>query len=210
MRWPGSRASVPSPGIPVGAGHLGVDRAVGLGHHAGRVGELAEARAVRAHGEELAAVGVPAQRIAARVEHERPGDRVLDEARDVTSWRRTRKITAWRRACALARPEVRDLAQVAAEPVDREDLAVLRRIGAEGVGGRVEEGTPAVDGHEIAAGVTAAETRKLDEVLSVDEEGLVDVRVKGERVRGHARPAEGHHVPRAAPDLEDWLDAASW
>src|SRR5262245_6537864 len=103
LRWPGSRASVPSPGVPVGAGQLRVDRAVGLGYHAGRVGELAEARAVRAHGEELAAVGVSAQRIATRVEYERPGDRVLDEARDVTSRRRTRKTTACLRACALAR-----------------------------------------------------------------------------------------------------------
>src|SRR5262249_42316882 len=137
MRWPGSRASVPSPGVPVGAGQLRVDRAVGLGHHAGRVSELAEARAVRTHGEELtAAVGVPAQRIAARVEYERPGDRILDEARDVCTSRRerTRKTTACLRACALARSEVRDLAHVAAEPVDREELAVLRRIGAEGVG----------------------------------------------------------------------------
>jgi len=50
--------------------------AIGLPDQAARVRELAEVRPVNADGEELVAVGIRAEGIAARVEHDTPSRRV--------------------------------------------------------------------------------------------------------------------------------------
>src|SRR5262249_40873316 len=72
------------------AGILGVYRAIRVDRHAARRRELSRPRAVRPHREELFAVRVATNRIAARQEHHGPGDFVRGLEGDVDCALKTR------------------------------------------------------------------------------------------------------------------------
>src|SRR5207247_287522 len=77
------RSSCPALGqirpVGDGTGQFANRRAFRLAHHAARVGQLAQAAAVRPHRKDLAATRIGAERIAARVEDQVPRSGILAE-----------------------------------------------------------------------------------------------------------------------------------
>src|SRR5262245_13154298 len=145
-----------------------------LGESAG-VGQLTEPAAVGTHGENLPAVGVGVQRIAARLEDYCPCHLVLNAP--------TRRESAVRRkgdepTTGLnggdPRVEVGDLAQPATVDVDGEPLAASVGVPPDRVGGGPEERARPVGVQEAGPRVHAAEVRELDEILAVLHEEFGD------------------------------------
>src|SRR5262245_60534774 len=111
------------------AGHLDAYGAVRVDRHAARRRELAQPRAVPPHGENLVAEWVAADGIAARPEQHGPGDLVEHNAELAVDCAPGRAaVEAAGVVQSAVRREVCDLAQVATECVDGEDLADPGRV----------------------------------------------------------------------------------
>src|SRR5262245_43888074 len=150
------RRGVPAERIRERAGYLQVYRTVGIDRHAARRRHLSQSRAVPPHREELVAGRVAADRIAARPEQHGAGDLVGHQAEQLDSARgRAGEVEAAGGHPAVSR-KVCELAQVAAELVDGEDLADPARVLAEGIGRRLEEHPAARDEGAAETGVGAA------------------------------------------------------
>src|SRR5207244_2481935 len=115
--------------------------------------------------------GVAAEWIAARVEDDRLGDRILNGLSDDAA--RGEGLQTSARDMG-PRVEAGDLPKTAAEGVDREELAVLVPVRPERVGRGLEEGSPPIHRQELAEGVDAPEVRELEETLAVLKEDVVD------------------------------------
>src|SRR5262245_28815389 len=156
-----------------GLAHLFIEHAaVGFLAEATRGRQLAEPRAVRPHGEHLVTEQTQTERIAARVEHHRSLDGVLDGIADGASGRACEGASARRR---LALGEASELAQVVALRVDREELTLALSIAAEGVRGREEEHTPAIGALEHCQGVAPTEAGQLEQLPPPAQKHLLHV-----------------------------------
>src|SRR5262245_57824305 len=155
------------------------------------------------------AVGICAQRITAGLEHDGPCHRVLGGDLDVAPGPGGRQVrTSIHRSGSLAEP--RELVEVAAEPVDREELAVLGGIGAEWIGRGGEEHSPPIRAQEPSPGIDTPEVRELQQVLAVEEEDLEDRERKvGDRIHRGAGQVEREEFRPTARDLEARNDPAA-
>src|SRR5262249_52044972 len=142
------------------ARHLNVDRAVRVDRPAACRRELAQPCAVGRHREDLGAERVAADGIAAGREQHGSGDPVAHDAEGGDA-----------AAAAIGR-EARELAQVATESVDGEELADPGRILAEGIGRRYEERPATSDEGAAYTSVGAAELGQLQKLLAIEQEEL--------------------------------------
>src|SRR5262249_31398914 len=185
---------------------------VRVGRETGDIGQLAEPRAVRAHGEDLVAEGIRAERIARSVEDDCLRHRILtDELIPHEAVRRRIQI-----ACRLSDGapwvEVCDLAQPAAERVNGEYLAVSRGVRPERVGGCPEEGARPGSVQERAERVNAVEVCKLNEIILADlDEDLGDREVASRKgVRRNTGQGQVNAGGRKLRDSEDRTKPAAW
>src|SRR5262245_43199527 len=166
-------ASGPADRVRERAGHLDVDRAIWVGRHAARVGELAQPLAVRPHREELVAERVCADGIAVRREQNRSAD-LVDRRAD-------RPDAEWGERAAVAPGpavprKVRELAELVTTCADGEELADLVRVLA--AVHRCREERPVTDDQATTAfgaggRVLAVERGQLQDLLGgVDKEDL--------------------------------------
>jgi hypothetical protein len=151
------------------AWQLDPHRAVGVDLHSPHRGELAETRAVGAHGEDLVADGIRAHGVTTRQENHRAGYGVSGEAVDT----------------AVA-AKVSQLAEMAPERVDREDLPDLTGVGAEGIGvGPEEDPREGSDAAQEPVGGRTTEVGQLEELLAVQKKEFPD---RTPRRRGRPDP----------------------
>src|SRR5262249_4759186 len=123
------------------------DDAVVVHHAAASRRQLAELRSVGPHREDLTAEGVRPHGIAAGIEDDLAGDRVLGAFGDGTSrWRVARDATRVLGQITLS--ERGQLAEIGAERVDGEELAIPGRVATERIRGRANERPSSVSGKE--------------------------------------------------------------
>src|SRR5262249_14869238 len=126
-----------APGCVVeGAHQLHRDAAVRLDGKPAHVGEHAEPGAIGSHGEQLVPVGIGAEGITGRLEHDGACVPIPHGTGNAASWRSPGEtVSAGSRLTLI---EVGELALMCAHCIDGEELTVPLRIGTERIGGSQE------------------------------------------------------------------------